>query len=101
MFHLVCYLRDGDGDRVFETYWTNGRGVEALDNSYGLMDLTAYGRQEAWEDYPDGWPQYRSHTRSSGGAPDWPPISEWPDGRPIPQWPRLAAGHSDDLTAPR
>ena len=31
MFHLVCYLRDGD--RVFETYWTNGRGVEAMDNN--------------------------------------------------------------------
>jgi len=44
MFHLVCYLRDGS--RVFETYWTNGRGVEAMDNSYRLMDLTVYGRQE-------------------------------------------------------
>jgi predicted dithiol-disulfide oxidoreductase (DUF899 family) len=43
-YFLVCYLRDGD--RVFETYWTNGRGVEAMDYSYALMDLTAYGRQE-------------------------------------------------------
>jgi len=41
-FHLVCYLREGD--RVFETYWTNGRGVEVLDNSYALLDLTVYGR---------------------------------------------------------
>ena len=49
-FHLVCYVRDGD--RVFETYWTNGRGDEALDNSYALMDLTVYGRQEPWEDSP-------------------------------------------------
>jgi hypothetical protein len=31
MFHLVCYLREED--RVFETYWTNGRGVEAMGNS--------------------------------------------------------------------
>jgi hypothetical protein len=31
MFHLVCYLREED--RVFETYWTNGRGVEAIGNS--------------------------------------------------------------------
>ena len=38
MFYLVCYLRHGD--RVFETYWTNGRGVEAMDQSYGLLDLT-------------------------------------------------------------
>ena len=51
----ACYLRDGD--RVFETYWTKRRGVEALDNSYALMDLTAYGRQEKWEDSPAGYPQ--------------------------------------------
>jgi len=38
MMHLVCYVRDGD--RVFETYWTTVRGVETLDNSYSLMDLT-------------------------------------------------------------
>ena len=45
--YLVCYLRDSDC--VFETYWTNFRGVEAMDNSYALMDLTAYGRQEPLE----------------------------------------------------
>lgn len=58
LFHLVCYLREGD--RVFETYWTTRRGVEAFDNSYTLMDLTAFGRQEAWEDSPPGWPQHCS-----------------------------------------
>jgi len=41
----VCYLRNGD--RVFETYWTTGRGAEVMDYSYVLMDLTVYGRQEA------------------------------------------------------
>ncbi|WP_225726679.1 MULTISPECIES: DUF899 family protein [unclassified Nocardia] len=55
LFHLVCYLRDGD--RVFETYWTTGRGVQTMDYSYALMDLTVYGRQEQWEDSPSGWPQ--------------------------------------------
>lgn len=55
LFHLVCYLRAGD--MVFETYWTKGRGVEAMDNNYGLIDLTAYGRQEPSEDSPAGWPQ--------------------------------------------
>ena len=95
LFHLVCYLRDGN--RVFETYWTKRRGVEALDNSYALMDLTVYGRQEAWEDSPHGWPQQRSNTRTDGGPPGWPPVPEWPGGRPISQWPRLAAGRSDDL----
>jgi predicted dithiol-disulfide oxidoreductase (DUF899 family) len=82
MFHLVCYLREGD--RVFETYWTNGRGVEAVDNSYALMDLTTYGRQEYWEESPAGWPQ------------QWE-VGLRVDGRPIPQWARLEAGRPDDL----
>jgi len=85
-FLLVCYLRDGD--RVFETYWTNSRGAEVFDNNYALMDLTVYGRQEPWEDSPSGWPQEwqvdGSNTRTNG--------------RPIPQWSRLEAGRSDDLT---
>ena len=55
MMHIVCYLRQGS--KVFETYWTTRRGVEAMDNSYRLLDLTVYGRQEAWEDSPAGWPQ--------------------------------------------
>lgn len=44
LMHIVCYLRDGA--RVFETYWTTRRGVEAMDYSLALMDLTVYGRQE-------------------------------------------------------
>jgi predicted dithiol-disulfide oxidoreductase (DUF899 family) len=95
LFHLVCYLRDGD--RVFETYWTSRRGSEAMDYSYALMDLTAYGRQEEWEDSPPGWPQRCSGTRSADGAPGWPPVAQLPGGRPIAQWPRLDAGHRDDL----
>ena len=83
MFHLVCYLRDGD--RVFETYWTNGRGVEAMDNSDALADLTVYGRQEQWEDSPPGWPQRQIMDKLRRG------------GRPIAQWSRLEAGRSDDL----
>ena len=85
MFHLVCYLRQGH--RVFETYWTNGRGVEAMNNSYSLLDMTAYGRQEGWEDSPAGWPR-------RGGPNDDPYRT---NGRPIAQWPRLEAGRSDDL----
>jgi predicted dithiol-disulfide oxidoreductase (DUF899 family) len=94
LFHLVCYLRDGD--RVFETYWTTRRGAEAMDYSYALMDLTVYGRQEPWEDSPPGWPQQCTYTRTSSGSPTWQPV--WPGGRPIAQWPRLEAGRSDDLT---
>jgi len=91
--YLICYLREGA--RVFETYWTTQRGVEVMDNSYHLLDLTVYGRQEEWEDSPSGWPQQCSYTRSGSGAPTWK--SEWPGGRPISQWPRLALGRSDDL----
>jgi predicted dithiol-disulfide oxidoreductase (DUF899 family) len=95
LFHLVCYLRDGE--RVFETYWTKRRGVQAMDYSYALMDLTVFGRQEEWEDSPAGWPQDCTNVRTDAGAPDWPPVSKWPGGRPVAQWPRLDAGSSDDL----
>ena len=79
LMHLVCYLRDGD--RVFETYWTNYRGVEAMDYSFALMDLTVYGRQEEWEDSPSRLADTaRSRTTASGCASD---------GRPIAQWSRL------------
>src|ERR1044072_5175217 len=57
MMHIVCYLWQGSS--VFETYWTTRRGVEAMDNSYRLLDLSVYGRQEAWEDSPPGWPRWR------------------------------------------
>src|SRR5229473_96055 len=43
MMHIVCYLRQGSN--VFETYWTTRRGVEAMGNSYALLDMTVYGRQ--------------------------------------------------------
>ena len=93
--HVVCYLRDGD--RVFETYWTTGRGVEAVDFNYALMDLTVYGRQEKWEESPPGWPQECTFTRTQDGPPGWPPVDTWPSGRPIAQWSRIAAGRSDAL----
>lgn len=44
-------------DEVFHTYSTYGRGVESLTDSYSLLDITSYGRQEDFEDSPAGWPQ--------------------------------------------
>ena len=82
----ACYLRDGD--RVFETYWSTGRGTEVGANSYHLLDLTVYGRQETWEESPEGWPQPYA-TRGEQFRTD---------GRPTAQWSRLAAGRSDDLS---
>ncbi|GAA1598018.1 DUF899 family protein [Actinomadura kijaniata] len=83
--YLVCYVRDGD--RVFETYRTTRRGVEAMDYSYSLMDLTVYGRQEPWQDSPPGWPH------------SWIGTSERLriNGHPIAQWSRMHAKRSDDL----
>jgi hypothetical protein len=56
-----------------------------MDNSYRLLDLTVYGRQETWEDSPTGWPQ--------GAIMDTLRSNE----RPTSQWSRLKAGYSDDL----
>jgi predicted dithiol-disulfide oxidoreductase (DUF899 family) len=89
MMHIVCYLRQGSN--VFETYWTTRRGVEAMDNSYRLLDLTVYGRQETWEDSPTGWPQRLKGKQATRT-----------DGRPTAQWSSLEAGRSDNLgTTPR
>jgi predicted dithiol-disulfide oxidoreductase (DUF899 family) len=54
-FGLSVLLRDGG--RVFRTYFTTRRGVERLGSVWTLLDLTPYGRQETWEDSPEGWPQ--------------------------------------------
>ncbi len=54
-FALQVLLRDGD--RVFLTYETRGRGVEALGSVWTFLDLTPLGRQEDWEDTPPGRPQ--------------------------------------------
>jgi predicted dithiol-disulfide oxidoreductase (DUF899 family) len=48
---LSCFLRDGD--RVFHTYSMYARGAESIGGSYYLLDLTALGRQEEWEE-PQG-----------------------------------------------
>lgn len=44
-------------DDVYHTYSAYARGVESLTDSYSLLDVTPYGRQEDWEDSPPGWPQ--------------------------------------------
>jgi predicted dithiol-disulfide oxidoreductase (DUF899 family) len=79
---LVCYLRDGD--RVFETYWGSGRGNEIMTPAYGLLDKTVYGRQEPWEDSPDGWPRTFQLDGDQFRL----------GGRPTAQWARLEAGYT-------
>ena len=45
-----------DGDRVFRTYFIDGRGDEALGTTWSYLDMTALGRQEEWEDSSGGLP---------------------------------------------
>lgn len=46
-----------DGDNIYRTYFTGDRGVEHLGSHWTYLDLTPWGRQESWEDSPQGWPQ--------------------------------------------
>ena len=59
-FGLNVFLRDGDD--VFRTYFTTGRGVEALGSVWTFLDLTPLGRQETWEDSPEGYPQDKPYS---------------------------------------
>ncbi|RJQ74437.1 DUF899 domain-containing protein [Pseudonocardiaceae bacterium YIM PH 21723] len=96
MGYVACFLRDGD--RVFLTYSTTGRGFEVMTPSLGLLDMTPYGRREGWQDYPEGWPAVPQAGSPVGGhgAPicwywrtDVHGNATWgPTGRPVPQWTR-------------
>lgn len=54
-FGLNVFYRDGEN--VYRTYFTNGRGAETLGTTWTFLDLTPLGRQETWEDSPGGTPQ--------------------------------------------
>ncbi|MEH3052615.1 MAG: DUF899 family protein [Patulibacter minatonensis] len=62
-FRYTVFFRDGDD--IFKTYATAGRGAEAVGGSAGLIDSTPYGRQEDWQDAPDGFPQGPPYTRGA------------------------------------
>ncbi|UWE11053.1 DUF899 domain-containing protein [Actinacidiphila bryophytorum] len=105
MGHLSCFLRDGD--RVFLTYSTTGRGNEAVNGSLALLDMTPYGRGEAWEDIPAGRPvlgQVREGYPAQGNQACWywrtdaDGNATWgPTSRPAPQWTRPGATPADSL----
>lgn len=73
-FAVNVFLRDGD--TVYQTWQTAGRGTEQLGYLFGLLDVLPYGRQEDWQDSPQGWPQS-------------PTFSRWPTS------PEIAAGYGD------
>ncbi len=73
-----------DGEKIFRSYFINGRGDEAMGTIWSYLDMTALGRQEEWEDSPDGYPQSR-------------PYKWWnwhdsyiPDAAPDPTWVKVS-----------
>jgi predicted dithiol-disulfide oxidoreductase (DUF899 family) len=50
-----------DGDKIFRTYFIDSRGDEVFDNTFHFLDMTALGRQETWEDSPEGYPQTKPY----------------------------------------
>jgi predicted dithiol-disulfide oxidoreductase (DUF899 family) len=76
-FGVNVFLRDGD--RVYRTWHTNGRGTEQLSHSFGLIDILPWGRQEERLDSPEGWPSrptYSGCLNSPDIAAAYGPASE-------------------------
>jgi predicted dithiol-disulfide oxidoreductase (DUF899 family) len=63
-FGVNVFLRDGD--TVYRTWHTDGRGTEQLSHSFALIDLLPWGRQEQWQDSPQGWPQAPTYSKWAG-----------------------------------
>jgi predicted dithiol-disulfide oxidoreductase (DUF899 family) len=68
-----------EGDRVFRTYFINARGDEALGSTWTYLDMTALGRQEEWEDSPEGYPQTPPYTW-------WNWHDAYDDAEPAREW---------------
>jgi len=74
-----------DESRIYRTYFTDNRGDEALGTLWSYLDLTALGRQELWEDSPEGYPQsppykwwnwHDAYDAEAGPDPKWVEISD-------------------------
>ncbi len=71
-----------DGDQVFRTYFINNRGDESMGSTWTYLDITALGRQETWEDSPEGYPQtppyawWFWHDEPRESQAEWPAVAE-------------------------
>jgi predicted dithiol-disulfide oxidoreductase (DUF899 family) len=74
-----------DGGRIFRTYFVNWRGDETMGPTWAYLDITALGRQEEWEDSPQGYPQtptYKwvnwndNYIEGAATDPEWEATSE-------------------------
>ncbi len=81
-----------DGDKVFRTYFINNRGDEAMGTVWSYLDLTPLGRQETWEDSPEGYPQtppykwwnwHDNYEAEASPNPKWVDILTDPEGAAI------------------
>ena len=69
MWHATnAFIRD-ENDRVFRTYAINGRGDEVFVGTWNLLDMTALGRQEDWEDSPEAIRRVRPMSGGAGMTP--------------------------------
>jgi predicted dithiol-disulfide oxidoreductase (DUF899 family) len=74
-----------DGGKVFRTYFIKSRGDEQMGGTWNYLDITPLGRQEVWEDSPEGYPQTPTYkwwnwhdSYAAGAAPDqrWVEVSD-------------------------
>ena len=74
-----------NGERVFRTYFINNRGDEAMGSTWSYLDATPLGRQEMWEDSPEGYPQsppykwwnwHDNYTAEASPDPKWVEVSD-------------------------
>nr|WP_198928443.1 DUF899 family protein [Tersicoccus sp. Bi-70] len=94
-FAVNVFLRDGD--TVYRTWHTDGRGTEQLTHTFPLIDLLPWGRQEEWQDSPAGWPRNTTYE----GWLDSPDIARLygPDGTSDPTPARTSGTTSTAATA--
>ena len=79
----TAFIRDGD--RIFRTYFLTSRGDEQMGSTWSYLDITALGRQEEWEDSPQGYPQTPPYEW-------WNWHDEYGDDRPSQEWTDRVAG---------
>jgi len=74
-----------DGEKIFRTYFIDNRGDEQMGGTWNYLDITALGRQELWEDSPDGYPQeppykwwnwHDSYVEGAGPDKKWVEVSD-------------------------
>jgi predicted dithiol-disulfide oxidoreductase (DUF899 family) len=79
--HNIFYR---EGDQIFRTYFINNRGDEAMGSTWTYLDLTVLGRQELWEDSPEGYPQsapykwwnWHDEYATASDAAQWAKVSD-------------------------